>query len=376
MKDTLVSGHIDFEKCLGYKGAMNIEDLDYFLPPTSIAAYPAEPRDSSRLMILNRNSGRFEHRKFNEVAALLRPEDVLVLNDTRVFPARVVGHKANTGGHVELLLMEQLKETGQEGSAADNRPRGPLWRTLLASSKRVRAGLELEFDGDMNARVISLDGNGTVIVEFSGAPPFREWLEEVGQTPLPPYIRREVEPEDRQRYQTVYAEEEGSMAAPTAGMHFTPELMRQIRDRGVALATLTLHIGPGTFRPVRTEQVADHLMSTEKYHLSPTMRKTISDARKAGGRVIAVGTSCVRALEDDALKQSESNGFQSAELFILPGHEFKVIDGMITNYHLPRSTNLSLVMAFAGQRNTLKAYQEAVAQGYRFYSYGDALWIS
>jgi len=338
--------------------SIRAEDFDYALPPDRIAQHPVEPRDHARLMVLHRDSGKLEHRRFYEVVDYLRRGDVLVINETRVFPARLVG-KRPSGGKVELLLVRPL---GRD-----------TWEALAKPGRKVRPGERLLFgEGKLTGEVVERTEGGKRVVRFSGD---LEALRNLGQVPLPPYIRRSPIPEDRKRYQTVYARVEGSVAAPTAGLHFTEELLGRLREKGVEVVPIVLHVGPGTFRPVRGE-VSEHRMEAEYYEVSPRAAEVVNLARGKGGRVVAVGTTSVRTLETVADEEGRVRpGSGWTELFIYPPYRFRVVDALITNFHLPRSTLLMLVAAFAGRERVLEAYMEAVRLGYRFYSYGDAMLI-
>jgi S-adenosylmethionine:tRNA ribosyltransferase-isomerase len=344
---------------------MRTSDFDYYLPPDLIAQTPIEPRDASRLMVVHRATGQIEHRLFRDVGEYLRPGDLLVANQTRVIPARLHGRKAGTGGKVELLLLARRDEQTWEA---------------LAGGKGLRPGLRIEFaGGQIAAEIVAETESGGRLVRFDR--PIEPLLDELGEVPLPPYVHEPLA--NRDRYQTVYARIEGSSAAPTAGLHFTPELLLELRRMGVELAFLTLHIGLDTFRPVKEEEVEAHQIHTEWFELPAQAAEQINRARLEGRRVIAVGTTAVRALESAARSCSpdgESCGWQTVaayagrtELFISPGHRFRVVEAMITNFHLPRSTLLMLVSAFAGRELILRAYEEAIRERYRFYSFGDAM---
>jgi S-adenosylmethionine:tRNA ribosyltransferase-isomerase len=349
-----------------------LDDYDYELPAELIAQQPVPQRDQSRLLVLDRRSGVICHRRFENVRDWLHPGDVLVVNDTEVVPARLVGRKAS-GGRVEALLLDF---TGDEDRGPEN---GYVGRCLLKSSKPPQVGTRLIFDQNLEARVLG-GVNGTYRLAFSSPEPFADVLYRIGRVPLPPYIRREAGQaapcDDRRAYQTVYAARKGAVAAPTAGLHFTPRLLSQIRSRGVRIVSLTLHVGYGTFVPVRVADVRQHRMHAERFRLSPDAARTINQARAQGRRIVAVGTTAVRTLEyaaDAAGRVLSASG--SCDLFIYPGYGFKVIDALITNFHLPRSTLLLLVSAFAGRDAIMAAYREAVHRRYRFFSYGDAMLI-
>jgi S-adenosylmethionine:tRNA ribosyltransferase-isomerase len=339
--------------------------FDYELLPGLIAQEPAEPRDSSRLLVLDRASGAREDRRFDELVELLRPGDCLVANRSRVIPARLLGVAVRGGGPVELLL---LRPVGRD-----------QWEAMVRPGRRCRLGARLELAGGAaRARVVGESREGARVVAIEAAWPVRELLERHGLPPLPPYIARHdaPKPEDRERYQTVYARDDGSVAAPTAGLHFTPELLARLERRGVAVHYLTLHVGPGTFRPLRAERVEEHRMEAEPIDIPETTARAIALAKRDGRRVIAIGTTTTRALEWAAGEDgSVRGGAGEADLFIRPGHRFRIVDALVTNFHLPRSSLLVLVSAFAGRDVVLEAYRHAVASGYRFYSYGDAMLI-
>ncbi len=344
---------------------MDVALFDYELPPELIAQEPAEPRDSSRLLVLDRASGAREDRRFVDLAELLRAGDCLVANRSRVIPARLFGVVADGGGPVELLLLRPIE--------ADR------WEAMVRPARRFRLGARLELAGGAaRARVVGESREGTRVVAFEGPRPVRELLERHGLPPLPPYIARHdaPKPEDRERYQTVYARDDGSVAAPTAGLHFTRELLARLERRGVAVHYLTLHVGPGTFRPLRAERVEEHRMEAEPIDIPEPTVRAIHEARRERRRVVAVGTTTTRALEWAAgADESVRGGAGEADLFIRPGHRFRIVDALVTNFHLPRSSLLVLVSAFAGRDVVLEAYRHAVASGYRFYSYGDAMLI-
>lgn len=357
---------------------MRTDDFDYLLPPEQIAQHPIEPRDASRLLVLDRASGSIEHRHFRDIGGYINPGDVLVFNQTRVIPARLHGRKIPTGGQVEFLL---LRRGGER-----------TWRGLVGG-KRVRVGTQLAFssaDGQtIEGTVIAEGDRSERVVRFDA--PISPLLDALGEVPLPPYIHEPLR--DPERYQTVYARVPGSAAAPTAGLHFTPELLIALRRRGVQMAYCTLHIGLDTFQPVDEEQIEDHHMHTERTVLSPEDARVINEAKLAGGRIIAVGTTSVRTLETAALRSAGIAGDPYAvegdmcpwrpvtaldeptDLFIRPGYRFRAVDAIITNFHLPRSTLLMLVSAFAGRETILDAYAVAQREGYRFYSFGDAMLI-
>ena len=345
---------------------MRTADFDYDLPPELIAQQPAEPRDRARLMVLRRDRRTWEHRSVLDLPDLLAKGDLLVLNNTRVIPARMFGRKEGSGGRVETLFLEE-------------RPDG-TWEALVGSRRRPRPGARLVLGSARVTAVLLEDlGDGRARLRVEGAAPLRRVLEEEGRTPLPPYIRRDdaaLEAADRARYQTVFAREPGAVAAPTAGLHFTPRLLERLSARGIARTELTLHVGIGTFRPVTAERVEDHRMEAERFTIPEAAVAAIRTARAAGGRVVAVGSTTVRTLEGAAAR---ADGFGPcagrSDLFIRPPFSFRVVDAMMTNFHLPRSTLLMMVSAFAGREFILQAYAEAVRQRYRFFSYGDGMLI-
>jgi S-adenosylmethionine:tRNA ribosyltransferase-isomerase len=343
---------------------MLLKDFDYFLPPELIAQQPSHERDASRLMTVERRSGTLGEIGFAEVAGLFSYGDLLVLNDTRVIPARLAGMK-ESGGRAELFLVRKLMEPCE------------VWQCLVRSSKSPRPGTVIQLAGDMAASVVKRGEGDTWIVSFSPEEGFEEWLDSTGSMPLPPYIKRAAVENDRERYQTVFAREKGAVAAPTAGLHFTGELLHAIKDRGVEIATLTLHVGLGTFLPIRVDDPCQHRMHREFYRIPEDTAVAVNRRKRCGGRVVAVGTTTTRALEQAAMGESELRaGEGEADIFIYPGYAFKVVDAMITNFHLPRSTLLMLVSAFAGRELLLRAYAEAVKNRFRFYSYGDAMFIA
>ena len=356
---------------------LTLADFDYELPENLIAQTPVEPRDASRLMIVRRDGGALEHRIFRDVTEYLRPEDVLVINDTRVIPARIVGHRAlrmtpdgiavptEETAPVELLLLRQREND--------------VWEALAGPGKRARPGDVLSFgDGTLTARVEGIGEEGCRIVRFTADreryETVYEALHRLGSMPLPPYIREKLR--DPERYQTVYARHEGSAAAPTAGLHFTPELLGRIREMGVAVAPVLLHVGLGTFRPVKEERIADHEMHAEYISVSEESAALINERRARGGRIIAVGTTSCRTLESAADEDGIVHPVSAdTGIFIYPGYRFRATDALITNFHLPKSTLLMLVSALAGRERMLAAYREAVKCGYRFFSFGDAMMI-
>lgn len=343
---------------------MNLKDFDYHLPQELIAQYPAEHREDSRLLVLSRSTGAINHTLFKNIADYLVPGDLLVLNNTRVFPARLHGRRADTGGAVEVMLLEE-KEPG-------------LWEALVRPGRKAREGLMLLFgQGELTGEILERTESGGRLIRFSlkGNGFWRE-IFRLGEVPLPPYIRRKAGELDKERYQTVYAQTLGSVAAPTAGLHFTAELLRQLEAAGVELVYVLLHVGLGTFRPVREEVIEEHKMHAEFWRVEPEAAARINQAKAAGRRVIAVGTTSVRVLESAAGEDGRiGSGEGWTSLFIYPGYRFRVVDGLFTNFHLPCSTLLMLVSAFAGREKVLNAYQQAVALKYRFFSYGDAMLI-
>ena len=341
---------------------MKTSDFYYDLPKELIAQTPLEPRDSSRLLVLDREKQTLEHKHFYDIIDYLNEGDLLVANDSRVLPARIYGIKDETGAKVEFLLLKQV---------ANNR-----WETLCKPGKKARVGTKFSFgNGILRATVVEVKDDGNRIVDFECDENFFSTLDKIGQMPLPPYITEELK--DKERYQTVYSHELGSAAAPTAGLHFTKELMQRIKDKGVNIAYVTLHVGLGTFRPVKVDDVTKHKMHSEHYEIPQETAKLINETKKNGGRVIAVGTTSCRTLESVASFYGEikpCEGF--TDIFIYPGYEFKVLDGLITNFHLPESTLIMLVSAFAGYDNVMNAYKTAVEEKYRFFSFCDAMFIS
>ncbi len=339
---------------------MKTSDFYYELPKELIAQTPVEPRDSSRLMVLNRETEEIEHRHFYDILDYLNEGDLLVCNDSRVLPARIFGVK-ETGARVEFLLLKQIS--------------GNRWETLCKPGKKARKGAEFIFgDGIMKAKIAGVTEDGNRIVDFDCNENFFAALDKIGQMPLPPYITEELK--DRERYQTVYSHELGSAAAPTAGLHFTEELMEKLRAKGVNIAYVTLHVGLGTFRPVKVDDVTKHKMHSEHYEIPEETARLINQTKQNGKRVIAVGTTSCRTLESVASFYGEikpCDGF--TDIFIYPGYEFKVLDGLITNFHLPESTLIMLVSAFAGYDNIMNAYKTAVEEKYRFFSFGDCMCI-
>ena len=341
---------------------MNTADFDFHLPEELIAQTPLEKRDASRLLVVDRSSGEFSDQHFDSIIDQLQPGDALVMNNTRVRPARLYGEKPGTGGHVELLLLKNTE--------------GDQWEVLAKPAKRLKVGAQVSFgDGRLTATVVDELEHGGRIVRFDYQGIFLEVLESLGEMPLPPYIHEKLA--DRERYQTVYAKENGSAAAPTAGLHFTKELLAQIEAKGVKLVYLTLHVGLGTFRPVSVDNLDDHEMHSEFYTLSEEAAATLREVKANGHRVIAVGTTSIRTLETIGNKfqgdiQADSGW---TNIFIKPGYQWQIVDAFSTNFHLPKSTLVMLVSAFAGRDLTLKAYEHAIAERYRFFSFGDAMFI-
>lgn len=339
---------------------MKTSDFYYELPEELIAQTPVEPRNSSRLMVLPRNGGEIKHKHFYDLPEFLKPGDCLVLNNTRVLPARLYGTREDTGAVVEFVL---LRQHGNK-----------LWECLAGPGKKAKTGYKFRFSDKLTATVTDVLEDGNRMIEFACEGDFFAVLDEVGQMPLPPYIKEKLK--DKERYQTVYSKDAGSAAAPTAGLHFTKEMLENIRAMGVNIAYVTLHVGLGTFRPVKVEDVTQHKMHTEHYYIPEDAAKTINDTRKNGGRVICVGTTSCRTVESCAKKYGEIKECSGdTDIFIYPGFEFKCMDGLITNFHLPESTLIMLVSAFAGYDNVMNAYNTAVKERYRFFSFGDAMLI-
>lgn len=340
---------------------MKTSDFAYDLPEELIAQDPLVDRASSRLMLLDKETGRREHTEFHQIIQYLQKGDCLVINDTKVIPARLIGEKAETGGKVEVLLLKRRENN--------------IWETLVKPGKKARPGAKILFGGGLlSAKVLEVVEEGNRLIQFSFDGIFEEILDQLGQMPLPPYITHELK--DKNRYQTVYAKYEGSAAAPTAGLHFTEGLLAEIEKKGVSIARVTLHVGLGTFRPVKVEDVANHHMHTEYYRVTEEAAEIINGKKKSGGRVICVGTTSCRTIEsaageDGMVKPGEGD----TDIFIYPGYQFKVLDCLITNFHLPESTLLMLVSALAGKEQVMAAYQEAVDMRYRFFSFGDAMLI-
>ena len=340
---------------------MKTSDFYYDLPKELIAQDPLEDRSSSRLLNLSMKDGSMEHRHFTDILDYLNEGDCLVINDTRVIPARLYGHKEETGALIEILLLK--------------RHENDIWECLVKPGKKARPGAKITFgDGILKGEIIDIVDEGNRLIQFHYDGIFEEILDQLGEMPLPPYITHKLK--DKNRYQTVYAKNDGSAAAPTAGLHFTKELLEQVKAEGVKIAHVTLHVGLGTFRPVKVDDVEQHHMHSEFYMVEEDQAKLINDTKKAGGRVISVGTTSCRTLEsatgEDGILRAGSGW---TEIFIYPGYRFKMIDGLITNFHLPESTLMMLVSALAGKENIMAAYEEAVRQKYRFFSFGDAMLI-
>ena len=340
---------------------MKTSDFYYDLPKELIAQDPLEDRSASRLMHLNKETGEYEHGHFRDILNYLKPGDCLVINDTKVIPARLYGSKEGTDAAIEILLLKRREND--------------IWETLVKPGKKCKVGTVISFgDGILTGEVVDIVDEGNRLIQFHYDGIFEEILDQLGEMPLPPYITHKLQ--DKNRYQTVYAKHEGSAAAPTAGLHFTKELLQQVQDAGVKIAHVTLHVGLGTFRPVKVEDVTQHHMHSEFYVVEEDQAKLINDTKAAGGRVIAVGTTSCRTLEsatgEDGILKSGSGW---TEIFIYPGYHFKMIDGLITNFHLPESTLVMLVSALAGKEHIMAAYEEAVREKYRFFSFGDAMMI-
>ena len=340
---------------------MDVKDFYFDLPQELIAQDPLEDRASSRLLVLDKHTGEITHKGFRDILEYLKPWDCLVINDTKVIPARLFGVKEDTGAKIEILLLKRREND--------------IWETLVKPGKKAKPGTRIVFgEGLLTGTVLETVDDGNRLIQFSYEGIFEEILDQLGQMPLPPYITHQLK--DKNRYQTVYAKHEGSAAAPTAGLHFTKELLKQVEDMGVKIAHVTLHVGLGTFRPVKVEHVQDHHMHSEFYVVEESEAKKINDTKDAGGRVICVGTTSCRTVESAA----DENGRLKAgtgwtDIFIYPGYQFKILDGLITNFHLPESTLVMLVSALAGREHILAAYEEAIRERYRFFSFGDAMLI-
>ncbi|WP_138206336.1 tRNA preQ1(34) S-adenosylmethionine ribosyltransferase-isomerase QueA [Haloimpatiens lingqiaonensis] len=340
---------------------MDVKDFYFDLPEELIAQHPAEKRDESRLMVLDKRTGELNHKHFKDIIDYLNPGDCLVLNNTRVLPARLIGSKEGTGAKMEFLLLKRIDKD--------------KWETLVKPGKKAKVGSNFIFgNGELKAEVVGIGDEGSRIVQFQYQGIFEEVLDKLGQMPLPPYIKEKLQ--DRERYQTVYSKEVGSAAAPTAGLHFTKELLEKIKAKGVKVAFLTLHVGLGTFRPVKVDTIEEHHMHSEFYCMTKETADIINETKKSGGRIIAVGTTSSRTLEsigtEDGVVQEKSGW---TDIFIYPGYKFKVVDALITNFHIPESTLIMLVSALAGRENIMKAYNTAVKEKYRFFSFGDAMFI-
>jgi S-adenosylmethionine:tRNA ribosyltransferase-isomerase len=349
---------------MNFTMSLNIEDYNYHLPEGRVAFYPAEPRDTSRLLFLPRHDGPIEHHTFADFPDFLKSGDVLVLNDSKVFPARLRGHKKGSGGKAEIFLLQEFPD----GS----------WEALVNPGRRLAPGSIVEFcDGKLSATLGVRTESGGRLVRFDCSGDLLSIIWQHGEVPLPPYIDRAPEESDKVRYQTIYARNVGAVAAPTAGFHFTDEILDRIKGIGVQIVKLTLHPGLGTFRPITHKRIEDHKMHQERFFISNETADIINSAKMENRRVIAVGTTSVRALESwsEDNKVIATDGWQETRLFIMPSYKFKIVDGLLTNFHLPKSTLLLLVSAFAGRERILAAYNEAIEKGYRFYSYGDAMLI-
>lgn len=340
---------------------MNTHDFYFDLPEEQIAQDPLEDRSSSRLLVLDKNTGEYEHKVFRNIVDYLKPGDCLVLNNTKVIPARLYGEIEGTGANIEILLLKRCEND--------------IWETLVKPGKKAKPGTKILFGGGLLVgEVIDVVEEGNRLIQFTYEGIFEEILDQLGQMPLPPYITHQLK--DKNRYQTVYAKYDGSAAAPTAGLHFTAELLQQVRDMGVEIAEVTLHVGLGTFRPVKVENVLDHHMHSEFYMINEDAAEKINRTKKSGGRIICVGTTSCRTIESAADENGHIEPCSGwTEIFIYPGYGFRILDCLITNFHLPESTLLMLVSALAGREHVLAAYAEAVKKGYRFFSFGDAMFI-
>ena len=340
---------------------MNVSEFDYDLPEELIAQHPNQKRDESKLLVLNKKEQSIQHKIFKNIIDYLQPGDCLVINNTKVIPARLYGIKEKTGANVEFLLLKRIEND--------------KWEVIVRPGRKLQIGTRVNFgNGLLQAEIMDILPNGNRVVEFSYKGIFNEILDQIGLMPLPPYIKESLKEKDR--YQTVYAEHEGSAAAPTAGLHFTKDLLEQLKQKGIKIANVTLHVGIGTFRPVKVEKVEEHEMHSEHFYIKQEDVEKINSAKKEGKRVIAVGTTSCRVLESIA----NDNGFvekceKDTSIFIYPGYKFKCIDGLITNFHLPKSTLIMLVSAFAGKKYIMNAYEEAKSNGYKFFSFGDAMFI-
>ncbi len=340
---------------------MKRQDFYYELPEELIAQDPLEDRQSSRLLVLDKESGAISHRIFREITDYLKEGDCLVINDTKVIPARLIGSREGTNAKIEILLLKRKENN--------------VWETLVKPGKKAKVGTRISFgEGLLTGEVIDIVEEGNRLIRFTYEGIFEEILDQLGQMPLPPYITHQLE--DKNRYQTVYAVNTGSAAAPTAGLHFTPELLKKIEEKGVAIARVTLHVGLGTFRPVKVDEITDHHMHSEFFRIDEEAAEKINHAKDTGNRVVCVGTTSCRTIESAADEKGRLKACSGwTEIFIYPGYRFKVLDCLITNFHLPESTLIMLVSALAGRENVLRAYEEAVKEGYRFFSFGDAMYI-
>lgn len=339
---------------------MKLSDFDYFLPEELIAQEPAPRRDESRLLVVHKNGGKLEHRSFKNIVDYISPRDVLVVNNSRVIPARLWGEKEGTGTKIEVLLLTRREKN--------------TWEVLVRPGRRVPPGTRINFGPELTGTVEAVLDDGLRQISFQYQGDFEHILDRLGSMPLPPYIKRQ--PQDPERYQTVYARYPGSAAAPTAGLHFTPELLKEIRDRGTSIVPVILHVGLGTFRPVKVEDITRHRMHAEYYEIPPDTAMVINETKSKGGRVIAVGTTTTRCLETAGQHGGELHPVSGwTDIFIYPGYSFKIIDGIVTNFHLPRSTLLMMISALVGRERLLEIYEEAVRKRYRFFSFGDAMLI-
>ena len=339
---------------------MKTSDFDYILPEALIAQHPLKQRDASRLMVFERKTNALTHKVFTDIIDYLNPDDVLVLNETRVIPARLFGTREGLKNPVEILLLKRISNTD--------------WQAITRPGKRLKPGAVVTFSDALSAEIIEKGEGGVSLVRFAFSGVFEEILEQLGSMPLPPYIKAELK--EKQRYNTVYAKQDGSAAAPTAGLHFTPELIERIKEKGITIAPIVLHVGLGTFRPVKEDRVEDHVMHSEYYEIPETSAIVINEAKSKGRRLVAVGTTSVRTLESAADEAGMiAAGTGVTEIFIYPGYKFKAVDALITNFHLPKSSLLMLVSAFMGTKNAIAAYETAVEEQYRFFSFGDAMLI-
>jgi S-adenosylmethionine:tRNA ribosyltransferase-isomerase len=356
---------------------MLLSEFDYELPEELIAQQPLERRDASRMLMVNRSAQTLQDSKFEHLPEYVQPGDVIVVNNTRVFPARLMGQRDPSGGRVEVLLVRELKSTDR--STSNEGHPSQIWEALVRPGHRLKSGSFIRFgSSNLHAEVLGESAKGFRILRFVGDKPLETLIEEIGQTPLPPYVRRPLgtSAADNERYQTVFAREKGAIAAPTAGLHFTPHVTEALIANGARVVEITLHVGYGTFQPVRVDDIAQHQVDPESYEIQEDAAQAINEARTQGGRVIAVGTTTVRALESAANSEGLIKpGKGETELTIIPGYEFRITDALLTNFHLPRSSLLLLVSAFAGRNLTLEAYRHAVAARFRFYSYGDCMLV-